>query len=521
MGYAPAERKVDHLRGSLPKLKEKLMEALKAVLPIVGIVLALCFSAAPISPSILLCFLLGAAMIMAGMMFFTLGAEASMTPMGERVGTAVTRSRRLPVIVLMGFLLGFLITISEPDLQVLAGQVPAVPSLTLILSVAAGVGVFLVVALLRMLFGVALPPLLVFFYGVVFALAFFVPKDFLAVAFDSGGVTTGPMTVPFIMALGVGISAIRSDRHAAADSFGLVALCSIGPILAVLALGMIFRPEEGAYTAPVLPDISDSVELWALFQDGLPTYMKEIALSLLPITALFGVFQAVSLRLSLRTLKKIGVGLVYTYAGLVLFLTGANVGFMPAGNYLGQVMASLDARWIIVPVGMVIGYFIVKAEPAVYVLNRQVEEITDGAIPPSAMGASLSIGVAASIGLAMVRVLTGVSILWFLIPGYAIAIALSFFVPKIFTAIAFDSGGVASGPMTAAFLLPFAQGACAAVGGNIVTDAFGVVAMVAMTPLIAIQVLGVVYQARRGAGAKAVPAAPSFEDLDDDAIIEL
>ena len=521
MGYAPAERKVDHLRGSLPKLKEKLMEALKAVLPIVGTVLALCFSAAPISPSILLCFLLGAAMIMAGMMFFTLGAEASMTPMGERVGTAVTRSRKLPVIVLMGFLLGFLITISEPDLQVLAGQVPAVPNLTLILSVAAGVGVFLVVALLRMLFGVALPPLLVFFYGVVFALAFFVPKDFLAVAFDSGGVTTGPMTVPFIMALGVGISAIRSDRHAADDSFGLVALCSIGPILAVLALGMIFRPEEGAYTAPVLPDISDSVELWALFQDGLPTYMKEIALSLLPITALFGAFQAVFLRLSLRTLKKIGVGLVYTYAGLVLFLTGANVGFMPAGNYLGQVMASLEARWIIVPVGMVIGYFIVKAEPAVYVLNRQVEEITDGAIPSSAMGASLSIGVAASIGLAMVRVLTGISILWFLIPGYAIAIALSFFVPKIFTAIAFDSGGVASGPMTAAFLLPFAQGACAAVGGNIVTDAFGVVAMVAMTPLIAIQVLGVVYQARRGAGAKAVPAAPSFEDLDDDAIIEL
>ncbi len=519
MGYAPTERKVGHLRGSLPKLKEKLMEALKAVLPIVGIVLALCFSAAPISPSILLCFLLGAAMIMAGMMFFTLGAEASMTPMGERVGTAVTRSRKLPVIVLMGFLLGFLITISEPDLQVLAGQVPAVPNLTLILSVAAGVGVFLVVALLRMLFGVALPPLLVFFYGVVFALAFFVPKDFLAVAFDSGGVTTGPMTVPFIM--GVGISAIRSDRHAADDSFGLVALCSIGPILAVLVLGMIFRPEEGAYTAPVLPDISDSVELWALFQDGLPTYMKEIALSLLPITALFGAFQAVSLRLSLRTLKKIGVGLVYTYAGLVLFLTGANVGFMPAGNYLGQVMASLEARWIIVPVGMVIGYFIVKAEPAVYVLNRQVEEITDGAIPSSAMGASLSIGVAASIGLAMVRVLTGVSILWFLIPGYAIAIVLSFFVPKIFTAIAFDSGGVASGPMTAAFLLPFAQGACAAVGGNIVTDAFGVVAMVAMTPLIAIQVLGVVYQARRGAGAKAVPAAPSFEDLDDDAIIEL
>ena len=499
------------------------MEALKAVLPIVGIVLALCFSVAPISPSILLCFLLGAALLMAGMMFFTLGAEASMTPMGERVGAAVTRSRRLPVIIAMGFLLGFLITISEPDLQVLAGQVPAVPNMTLILAVAAGVGVFLVVALLRMLLGVPLPPLLVASYAVVFSLAFFVPRDFLAVAFDSGGVTTGPMTVPFIMALGVGISAIRSDRHAADDSFGLVALCSIGPILAVLALGMIFRPEDGAYSAPVLPEISDSVELWALFRDGLPTYVKEIAVSLLPITALFGVFQAASLKLSVRTLKKIGVGLAYTYVGLVLFLTGANVGFMPAGNYLGQVMAGLPHPWIVVPVGMVIGYFIVKAEPAVYVLNRQVEEITDGAVPSSAMGAALSLGVAASIGLAMARVLTGISILWFLIPGYAIAIVLSFFVPKIFTAIAFDSGGVASGPMTAAFLLPFAQGACAAVGGNIVTDAFGVVAMVAMTPLIAIQVLGMVYQARQRAGAKAQPApsTPAFADLDDDAIIEL
>ena len=225
----------------------------------------------------------------------------------------------------------------------------------------------------------------------------------------------------------------------------------------------------------------------------------------------------------MRTLKKIGVGLVYTYVGLVLFLTGANVGFMPAGNYLGQVMAGLSRPWLIVPVGMVIGYFIVKAEPAVYVLNRQVEEITDGAIPSSAMGAALSAGVAASIGLAMVRVLTGISILWLLIPGYAIAIVLSFFVPKIFTAIAFDSGGVASGPMTAAFLLPFAQGACATVGGNIVTDAFGVVAMVAMTPLIAIQVLGVVYQARQRAGAKGrpVPPAMAFDMLDDDAIIEL
>ena len=478
------------LKASLPKLREKLLEALQAVLPIAAIVLVLCFTIAPVSPSILLCFLLGAVLIVVGIMFFTLGAEMSMTPMGERVGAVLTRSRKLPVILGVGFLLGFLITISEPDLQVLANQVPSIPNQTLIFSVAAGVGLFLTVAFLRMLLGVALPPLLVAFYGLVFVLAAFVPREFLAVAFDSGGVTTGPMTVPFIMALGVGISATRSDS---------------------------------TYIPPVLPEVSDSVELWQLFHEGLPEYIKEIASSLLPIVVMFGVFQAVALRLDKRTLGRIAVGLAYTYVGLVLFLTGANVGFMPAGNYLGQVLAGCGMPWVIIPIGMLIGYFIVKAEPAVYVLNKQVEEVTDGAISAQAMGMALSAGVSISVGLAMVRVLTGISILWFLIPGYAVAIGISFVVPKLFTAIAFDAGGVASGPMTATFLLPLAQGACVAVGGNIVTDAFGVVAMVAMTPLITVQLMGLVAQLRTCKARRLQPAAmgAAFAGLPDDDIIEL
>lgn len=505
------------------KLQEKLQEALRAVLPILGIVMLLCFTVAPISPSILLCFLMGAVLLIGGMMFFTLGAEMAMTPMGQQVGTSMTKSKRLWLVVLVSFLLGFIITISEPDLQVLANQVPAIPNMTLILAVACGVGVFLVVALLRMLFGIALPPLLVAFYGVVFLLAFFVPKNFLCVAFDSGGVTTGPMTVPFIMALGVGISAIRDDRHAADDSFGLVALCSIGPILAVLLLGLLYRPQGGGYVPPTLPEIADSVELWRLFREGLPQYMGEIAVSLLPIVLFFGVFQVAVLKLSPRMLRRIVVGLGYTYVGLVLFLTGVNVGFMPAGNYLGQVIAGLDCAWVLIPIAMVMGYFIVRAEPAVYVLNKQVEEITDGAISAKAMGLGLSIGVSVSLGIAMIRVLTGLSILWFLVPGYALALGISFFVPKIYTAIAFDSGGVASGPMAAAFLLPFAQGACAALGGDIVTDAFGVVAMVALTPLITIQLLGVFSQLRqkRGGQTAAPQAARAFQELADDAIIEL
>ena len=517
-------RKVVMYRLNLRKnLSEKWMEAVRAVLPIVCIVLLLSFSIAPISPSILLCFLMGAVLIIVGMMLFSAGAEISMTPMGERVGVAMTRTKKLGVVVVLSFLLGLIITISEPDLQVLAELVPSVPNMILILSVACGVGVFLVVAVLRMLFSIPLPPLLVGCYIVVFILSFFVPREFLAVAFDSGGVTTGPMTVPFIMAFGVGIAAIRSDRHAADDSFGLVALSSVGPILAVMILGMIYNPDRSPYVPPTIPEIGDSVELWKLFGEGLPRYIQEIAVSLLPIILFFLAAQVIVLRLDRRQLLRIGIGLVYTYVGLVLFLTGVNVGFMPAGNYLGQQIASFDYPIVLVPIAMVMGYFIVRAEPAVYVLNRQVEEITDGAISADAMGIGLSIGVSISLGLAMIRVLTGISILWFLIPGYAIALGISFFVPKIYTAIAFDSGGVASGPMTATFLLPLAQGACTALGGDIVTDAFAVVAMVAMTPLITIQVMGLATKisARREAKKTAETAALPYDALDDNAIIEL
>ena len=499
-------------------MQAKLNEALLAVMPVVVIVLLLSFTVAPVSPSIMLSFLLGALLVMVGMMFFTLGAELSMTPMGEKVGARMTATKKVWLIVILAFILGVIITISEPDLQVLAELVPSVPNMALILAVAVGVGLFLVVAILRMLLGVPLPHLLTFFYLVAFGLVFFVPEGFRAIAFDSGGVTTGPMTVPFIMALGVGISAIRNDRHAADDSFGLVALCSIGPILAVLVLGLIYSPAGGDVESVLSSlQIGDTVELWKMFAFELPAYMGEIAVSLLPIVVFFGLFQIVSLRLDTRQLVKILVGLVYTYIGLVLFLTGANVGFMPAGSYLGAALAGGSFRYLLIPIGALIGFFIVKAEPAVYVLNHQVEDITDGAISARAMGVSLSVGVALSVALAMTRVLTGIPILYFLIPGYAIAIGLSFFVPKIFTAIAFDSGGVASGPMTATFLLPLAQGACLAVGGDLVADAFGVVAMVAMTPLITIQIMGMFHQIKHGKRKSQLSQAV----LADDAIIEL
>ncbi len=499
------------------KLSEKLKEAIVAVMPVVGILLVLSFTIAPMPTGVLMSFLIGAVLVMIGMMFFTLGSEMAMTPMGEKVGSKMTQSRNLPLIITLAFLLGMIITISEPDLQVLAHLVPSVPNMLIILAVAVGVGLFLVVAVLRMFFSIPLSSLLIVMYIAAFTLTFFVPNEFRAIAFDSGGVTTGPMTVPFIMAFGIGICAIRDDKHAANDSFGLVALCSIGPILAVLILGMLYRPDSGSVTINSAHNAADSIELRRMFFGELPTFMLEMAISLLPIVAIFALFQIISFRLTGRSLKKIIIGLLYTYIGLTLFMTGANVGFMPAGSYLGSVLGE-SYRYILIPIGALIGFFIVKAEPAVYVLNQQVEELTDGGISARAMGISLSVGVSVSVALAMIRVLTGIPILYFLIPGYAIALGLSFVTPKIFTAIAFDSGGVASGPMTATFLLPLAQGACLAAGGNLASDAFGVVAMVAMTPLITIQILGVIHRIQQ---SRSTPADLALAQFDDNDIIEL
>ena len=487
--------------------KKPMHESLTSVLPIMLIVLALGFTIAPVPNNAMMAFLLGGVLLIGGMGLFTLGSEMSMIPLGQAVGSEITRSRKVWVIVGISFLIGIIITVAEPDLQVLANQVPAIQNRVIIWSVAVGVGVFLVIALLRILLGIQLRWLLIGFYVLVFGLAMFVSPDFWAVAFDSGGVTTGPMTVPFIMALGVGVSAVRSDKQAGGDSFGLVALCSIGPIITVLLLGLLYQPDGSSYTNTAMPDARDTVEMFRAYVDALPEYFAETARALAPIAVFLVLFQLVTKRLKRRALLSMAVGLAYVYIGLALFLTGVNVGFMPVGSFLGGSIAGHTYNWILIPIAMVIGYFIVQAEPAVHVLNKQVEEITAGAIPAHAMNIALSVGVAVSLGLAMIRVLTGISIMWFLIPGYAISLALSFVVPEIFTSVAFDSGGVASGPMTATFLLPFALGACEAVGGNLVTDAFGVVAMVAMTPLVTIQLLGVSYQ-RKLNRAKA-PAAPA------------
>lgn len=475
----------------MTKLKEKINESLSSVLPITIIVFTLSITITPMPIGTILLFMFGAAMLVVGVGFFSLGAEMSMIPMGDGIGHALIANKNKIFILLLTFAIGFIITVAEPDLTVLAHQVPAVPDNILIWTVAVGVGFFLIISLLRVIFKLSLKYLLIILYPLVFTLAYFSLDSFLAVAFDSGGVTTGPITVPFIMALGVGIANLHSNPKEE-DNFGMVALCSIGPIIAVLILGIIYNPQGATYTPFEMAHVETTRDVIHTFLVEIPHYIMEVCKALAPIMGFFLLFQFFTSYFKKKYLIKILIGTLYTFIGLVLFLCGVNVGFMPAGYFIGFEIAALPYNWVLIPIGMLIGFYIVKAEPAVHVLNRQVEEISSGAISSKAMLYSLSVGVGMSLGIAMLRVLTGIHIMYFIIPGYLIALLLSFFVPKVFIGIAFDSGGVASGPLTATFLLPFTMGACEQLGGNVLTDAFGIVAMVAMTPLLTIQILGLI-----------------------------
>ena len=465
----------------------KIKEALVSALPITLIVYAV--SLLPwfdFGARELITFTISAVMLIVGIGLFNLGADLAMTPMGTHVGAGLSRQRRLWLLLIVSFVLGVLITVAEPDLQVLANQVRSIMNGELLkYTVGAGVGLFLVVSILRIVFKRRLSTILMLFYMLLFALALMLSEQgkspLLPMAFDSGGVTTGPITVPFIMALGVGISSVLGDRKSQENSFGLVALCSIGPILAVLALGLFSGNQLAPYTFHAPEDFVTTIIAVA----------KNVAIALGLIVAFFFVCQIIFLRLPKRQLMRIAVGVVFTYIGLVLFLTSVEVGFMPIGYRIGNVLGGLN-KWFLIPLGLVIGVLVVLAEPAIHVLNEQVEEITGGYVRKRAMLTGLCIGVGAAITLSMVRIIFGFSLIYYIIPGYFLSFALSLFVPPVYTAIAFDSGGVASGPMTSGFILPFAIGACMGIRGadSVWQDAFGVVALVAMTPLITIQFLG-------------------------------
>ena len=498
-------------------LLSKIKESLISVLPVTLIVIILNLTPlVNLSVKEVLTFSASAVVLILGIGFFTLGADIAMTPMGEHVGAGLSKTQNIKLLTIVCFALGLLITIAEPDLTVLADQVG---SKLIIYFVGGGVGIFLVLAILKIVFKKDLAYILVYFYMVLFALALLVLSvdannfELIPLSFDSGGVTTGPITVPFLMALGVGIATTIGGRNASENSFGLISMCSVGPILAVLVLSLI---NGGDISAPSVNDYLIAENITDYTVHTLVATTKDVGVALGLVVVFFFVVNFIFLKLPKMKIIQIIIGTIFTYVGLVAFLTAVHVGFMPVGFKIGSDLASTSEIAVTI-VAFVLGLVVVLAEPAVHVLNKQVEDITQGTVSKKAMMIALSVGVGTSICLSVIRIIFGFSILYYLIPGYLISLGLSFFVPKIYTSIAFDSGGVASGPLTSTFILPFAIGTCVALGGNILSDAFGIVAMVAMTPLITIQLLGFTAIYRKRFSEKL--AMKKILDSEDDQII--
>ncbi len=502
----------------LETVGEKIKEACTSVLPIALIILVLSFTLCPLPNGIFISFVVGTCLLTIGLGLFSLGAELSMERIGGHIGANLTKSRNIPIIAIISLVVGVLITISEPDLHVLAGYTGD-QKFAFILAVAAGLGFFLVIAVLRIIFNVKFKYILSAGYGIIVLLAvvsYIIDPKFLAIAFDAGGVTTGAMSVPFVMSIGAGIAAISSQNEDD-SSFGLMSICSIGPIISILIMGLAGGFENIFYTPHATPSFGDSQEMGLAFISAIPDIVKDVLMGLLPIIAFFLIYQFFTVRVHKKEMAQIFIGAGYTFVGMVLFLVGVNVGFMPVGSYLGDVFGNMGSfSWIVIPIGAVIGFCMTYAEPAVGVLNKQVEEATSGAIPPKVIPMAMALGVATASALAMLRALAGVGILPFLVIGYIVAVLLSFVCPGLFTSIAFDAGGVASGVMAATFMLPLSIGLCESRGAidAVMIDAFGTIALIAMAPPITIQIVGVMYKLKLKHSEAAVQAEPDVAIID-------
>lgn len=484
----------------------KLKEVLYSVVPITAIVILLNFTLTPIETPTLIRFLIGAALIIIGMTIFLLGVDVGITPIGSMMGTTIVKSNKIRVVIIAGLLLGFFISIAEPDLHILAGQVDAVssgliPKNIIVVVVSVGIAVMLSLGLARIVYNIPLYKILTALYGLILVLALFTSREFMAIAFDASGATTGALTVPFILALAMGVSRLKKDsKSSEKDSFGLVAIASVGAIIAVMVMSIISKTDK--ITGTLDSTEASASSLLAPFFQKLPSVAWEVFVALVPILIIFLVFQKTSFKLSKASFRKILFGIIFTFVGLVLFLLGVNAGFMKVGSIVGYKMASMDSPVYVIITGFILGMVTILAEPAVYVLTHQIEDVTSGYVKRKAVMFTLALGVALAVALSVVRILIPQVQLWhYLLPGYIISIAMTYFVPKLFVGIAFDSGGVASGPMTATFILAFAQGAAEAVeGANVMIDGFGVIAMVAMTPLIALQILGYIFKVKSKKG---------------------
>ncbi|AOY76749.1 DUF1538 domain-containing protein [Clostridium formicaceticum] len=487
-------------------LTEKLKEVLFSVLPITIIVLILNFSLTPLETPLIIRFIIGALFVVLGLSIFLIGVDIGITPLGSLVGATIAKTNKLWIIITAGLILGFFISIAEPGLLVLANQVDLVTSgqissLSILIVVSIGLAVMIAFGLIRIVSNVPLYKILTGLYGLTFILALFTSSEFLAISFDASGATTGILAVPFILALAIGVSAMKKDSKAAEkDSFGLVAIASIGAIISVIILSVFSKTSE--FSPGLEFDIPESTSILGPFVQVFPVVLREGFFALLPLLIILLLLQKISFKLSKNAFSKILKGFVYALVGLVLFLVGVNAGFMDVGGIVGYILASLDSNYYLILMGLVLGIVTILAEPAVYVLTHQIEDVTSGYVKRKAVLIALSLGVGIAVALSMLRIIVpGIQLWHYLLPGYIISIAMTYFVPKLFVGIAFDAGGVATGPMTATFILAFTQGAAEAIeGANVLIDGFGMIAMVAMTPIITLQILGFIFSVKSKKG---------------------
>ena len=484
----------------------KFKDSAFSVMPIVILVLILNFTISPIEADQLIRFLTGALFIILGLSIFLMGVDLGIDQIGQHMGDAIARSNKLIVVIIVGLLLGFFISVAEPDLHILAGQIDKVTSGTvakwnIVIIVSFGIAVLLSAGLLRIVYNFGLHKMLTILYGIIFAIAIFASPEFIAISFDASGATTGALTVPFILALAVGVSALKRDSQASEkDSFGLVAIVSTGPIISVMIMSLIIGAED--ISGSVDMAAGDDGSIFHPFMYKMPVMAYEVFFALLPILLVFLILRKRAFKLGKQQTKDILLGIVYSFVGLVLLLTGVNAGFMEVGTIVGFQIASLENDFLLIGTGFLLGLLTILAEPAVYVLTDQIENVTSGYVKRKTVMGALAIGVGTSVALSMIRILVPDLDLWhYLLPGYIIAVILTYIVPKLFVGIAFDSGGVASGPMTATFILAFAQGAAEGIpGADVMLDGFGIIAMVALTPLITLQILGIIYKIKTRKG---------------------
>lgn len=471
-----------------------------AVSPIAVIVLLIHILISPLDADIMLRFGVGTLFIIIGLTIFLVGVDLGITPMGQHIATALTKFNSKRIVIITVVILGFFISVAEPDLHILANQVAmvtggVVSKLQVVLSVSVGIGLMLTLGVFRILYNIPLYKLLAVIYGFILILALLTTPEFLAISFDASGATTGALTVPFIMAISIGAAAMKKDSKASEkDSFGLVAIASAGAIIALMLLNLVLK--TGEMTGSLELDLNNNSGVLAPFIHNAPHLAKELLLALSPFLIIFVLFRFLFLKLNMRHFFKILMGMVYTYVGLLLFLLGVNSGFMLVGNLIGIQLSVSNFQWILIPIGFILGLVTILAEPAVHVLTQQIEEVTSGYVKKSAVLVSLCLGVGFAVMASVIRVMIEPLQLWhFLLPGYMIAIILMFFSPKLFVGIAFDAGGVATGPMTATFILAFIQGAAEGIPtADVLRDGFGMIAMVAMMPIITLELLGVLYK---------------------------